>query len=375
MLHAFLRTHRAELTARCQAKVSKRTSTTSTAAELGRGVPVLIDQLIEMLGAEHLDPTLGTASVLPFGSDTMNADIDRAAAQHGNELLRKGFTVDQVVHDYGDLCQAVTELAQEKNEPISVDEFHTFNRCLDIAIAGAVTEFDRQRDSQRDHVHLEESARTVNERLGALAHELRNLLNTALLAYTAIKGGHGAVAGATGAVLDRSLEGLRSLVDRALADVRLSAGLQTRRDVVALDVVLEEVRIAAQLDASARGVGFSASVETGLSIATDREMLSSAIANLLQNAFKFTRAGGSVSLTARAVVDHLRIEVADQCGGLPPGWAEELFLPFTQRGSDRSGVGLGLSISRRAVQAIGGSLEVRDVPGTGCVFTVDLPLS
>jgi signal transduction histidine kinase len=50
-------------------------------------------------------------------------------------------------------------------------------------------------------------------------------------------------------------------------------------------------------------------------------------------------------------------------------------LPFTQRSDDRSGVGLGLSISRRAVHAIGGTLAVRDVPGTGCIFTINLPLS
>src|ERR1041385_8451750 len=195
-----------------------------------------------MLRAEQLDRAAEPAS----GPDALSAAIDRAAAQHGGELLQKGFTVDQVVHDYGDLCQAVTELAQEKKEPISVDEFHTFNRCLDSAIAGAVTEFGRQ----RDHVIFEQNARTLNERLGSLAHELRNLLNTATLAYTAIKGGHGAVAGATGAVLDRSLDGLRSLVDRALADVRLTAGLQAPRDSISLDVVLEEIRIAAQLDAT-----------------------------------------------------------------------------------------------------------------------------
>jgi signal transduction histidine kinase len=171
------------------------------------------------------------------------------------------------------------------------------------------------------------------------------------------------------------LEGLRSLVDRALADVRLTAGLQARRESISLDVVLEEVRIAAQLDATARGVSFTVSVAPGLRIATDRAMLSSALANLLQNAFKFTRPAGHVSLTARGVAGHVRMEVADQCGGLAPGWAQELFLPFTQRSNDRSGVGLGLSISRRAVHAIGGTLEVRDVPGTGCVFTVDLPLS
>jgi hypothetical protein len=122
-------------------------------------------------------------------------------------------------------------------------------------------------------------------------------------------------------------------------------------------------------------VAFTVSIEPGLSIATDREMLSSALANLLQNAFKFTRPGGHVFLTARVVASHVLIEVADQCGGLPPGWAEELFLPFTQRSGDRSGVGLGLSISRRAVHAIGGTMAVRDVPGTGCVFTIDLPLS
>lgn len=367
MLHEFLRTHRAELTARCQAKVAKRAPPTSTAIEPERGVPVLIDQLIQMLAAEQPDPADQRASE----SDALDVDIDRAAAQHGGELLRKGFTVDQVVHDYGDLCQAVTELAQEKKATISVDEFHTFNRCLDSAIAGAVTEFGRQ----RDHVIFEESARTLNERLGSLAHEFRNLLNTATLAYDAIKGGQGAVVGATGAVLSRSLDGLRSLVDRALADVRLTAGLQTRRDSISLDVVLEEVRIAAQLDATARGVVFTVSIEPGLSIATDREMLSSALANLLQNAFKFTRPGGHVVLTARVVASHLRIEVADQCGGLPRGWTEELFQPFTQRSGDRSGVGLGLSISRRAVHAIGGTMEVRDVPGTGCVFAIDLPLS
>jgi signal transduction histidine kinase len=366
MLHEFLLTHRPELTARCQAKVAKRPSPAAT-VELGRGVPVLIDQLIEMLRAEPPEPA---ADPTP-ASDALSADIDRAAAQHGAELLQKGFTVDQVVHDYGDLCQAVTELAREKQEPISVAEFHTFNRCLDSAIAGAVTEFGRQ----REHVLSEQSARTLNERLGALAHELRNLLNTATLAYAAIKGGHGAVAGATGAVLDRSLEGLRSLVDRALADVRLTAGLHAPREATSLDVVLEEVRIAAQLDATARNVAFTVSVEPGLSIATDRAMLSSALANLLQNAFKFTRPGGHVSLTARVAAGHVRMEVADQCGGLAPGWAEELFLPFTQRSDDRSGVGLGLSIARRAVHAIGGTLEVRDVPGTGCVFTVDLPPS
>jgi signal transduction histidine kinase len=69
------------------------------------------------------------------------------------------------------------------------------------------------------------------------------------------------------------------------------------------------------------------------------------------------------------------IEVKDECGGLPDGKAEELFRPFEQKSSDRTGLGLGLSISRRAVQANDGTLSVRNIAGVGCIFTIDFPRS
>jgi signal transduction histidine kinase len=104
-------------------------------------------------------------------------------------------------------------------------------------------------------------------------------------------------------------------------------------------------------------------------------MVSSAVSNLLQNAFKFTRAHGHVLLRVRVAADRVLIEVQDECGGLPPGKTEELFQPFEQNGGDRTGLGLGLSISRRAVEANGGMLRVQDIAGKGCVFTIDLPRS
>ena len=78
-------------------------------------------------------------------------------------------------------------------------------------------------------------------------------------------------------------------------------------------------------------------------------------------------------LHAHASGDRVLIEVEDNCGGLPPGDAERMFQPFTQGSTDKSGLGLGLSICRRSVEAIGGVLSVRNMPGVGCVFTVDLP--
>lgn len=74
-----------------------------------------------------------------------------------------------------------------------------------------------------------------------------------------------------------------------------------------------------------------------------------------------------------ATADRILIEVEDRCGGLPEGEAQRMFRPFTQGGNDRSGLGLGLSICRRSVEANNGILSVRDMPGSGCVFTIDLP--
>jgi signal transduction histidine kinase len=105
----------------------------------------------------------------------------------------------------------------------------------------------------------------------------------------------------------------------------------------------------------------------------ERDLLTSAVQNLLQNAFKFTKTKSTVMLRAYAVADRVKIDVEDRCGGLPPEFAGIMFLPFTQAGTDKSGVGLGLAISRRGVMANKGFLNVDDLPGVGCIFSIDLP--
>ena len=69
------------------------------------------------------------------------------------------------------------------------------------------------------------------------------------------------------------------------------------------------------------------------------------------------------------------IDVEDECGGLGKGHTEQARPYGDRRGSGRSGLGLGLSISRRAVTANGGELHTRDLPGKGCIFSVELPLA
>lgn len=372
MMHLFLASNRAELIARCRAKVAARALPGSITRELDHGISVFLDQLIKTLQVEQTaDPMRSREVSGPTGGgQPALSEMGESAAAHGRELMRHGFTVEELVHDYGDLCQAITDLAFETDASIKVDEFRTLNRCLDNAIANALTEYGYQ----RDFVVADRQADALNERLGDFAHELRNHLSTATLALAVIKAGNVGLTSATGAVLDRSLVSLRNLIDRSLAEVRISAGVVVQHQLFSLANFIGELKSAGELEAQVKGCTLRVSdVDPQLAVDADRDLLFSAVGNLLQNAFKFTRSGSEVTLHAYAAADRILIEVKDHCGGLPAGDAESLFAPFTQSDVDKSGLGLGLSISRRSVEANHGRLGVRDRPGHGCVFTIDVP--
>jgi signal transduction histidine kinase len=371
MMHVFLANNRTELINRCRAKVAQRPAREATAQQLQNGVPLFLDQLIRTLRMEQTSEPLESRKISgPSGGGASLSEIGEAAAQHGRELLKLGFSVDQVVHDYGDLCQAITDLAYERDAPFLIDEFRTLNRCLDNAIADAVTEFSYQ----RDFAVADRQAVAMHERLGLFAHELRNFLQTATLAFSAAKAGNLSLSGATGSVLERSLDGLRDLIDHSLDEVRTAAGNSLQSRMFSVADFIAEVKYAADLAARIHGNVLTVStVDPLLAISGDRDQLYSAVGNLLQNAFKFTHDRTEVTLDVYASSDRILIDVKDHCGGLPSGDTERLFMPFTQNGTDKTGLGLGLSIARRSVEANNGVLSVRDVPGIGCVFTIALP--
>jgi len=186
-LHEFIRANRAEIIRRCRDKVAARSAPPAGKAELDRGVRLFLDQLADELR----------------GGSAPKHDIGKSAGEHGHDLLLRGFTVSQVVHDYGDVCQSIADLAVELNVPIAAGDFRTLNRCLDDAIAGAVTE------------HAREQAATRNGK----SQELRNLINVAMIAFEMIKSGNVGVAGSTGAMLNRTLRALSALVDRRDAEI------------------------------------------------------------------------------------------------------------------------------------------------------------
>jgi signal transduction histidine kinase len=349
VLREFLSANRSAIIAKARATVAVRRAPRATDEEIETGIPLFLDQLIETLASS------------PGASDA----IGKSASRHGGDMLQGGFTVAQVVHDYGGLCQAVTELAAETKAPITAEEFQIFNRSLDDAIAGAVTEYSRQREQT--------IADEGRERLGELAHELRNALGSAMISFDVLRTGNVGFGGSTAGVLAVSLGRLASLVNSSLAGVRLEAGLRSP-ERVSVREFMEELEVGASMEANAREVTLTVEApERGVEVEADRALLAAAVSNLLHNAFKFGRSKGRVSLRTSSTEDRVVIEVEDECGGLPQGTAEVLFRPFAQSGVDRTGLGLGLSISRKSVEAAGGRLGVRDLPGKGCVFAIDLP--
>jgi len=205
MLHEFLSENRQLLIARCREKVAERFGATEAASVIDHGVPLFLGQLVETLEAEQ------ATSIRQSEPSPATAAIGRAAALHGAELLRRGFTIDQVVHDYGDVCQCVTALAVEQATPISVDEFRTLNRCLDNAIADAVAAFGEARQ-----VSMDRETRDSQQRIADYTADHRRLIAIAVQSFIALKTGDIGIGGATGLLLEHTLTELDALTESLL---------------------------------------------------------------------------------------------------------------------------------------------------------------
>ena len=226
-----------------------------------------------------------------------------------------------------------------------------------------------------EHARITAASKSAEEleRMGRVTHEIRNMITTAVLAFEAVKRGTVGVNGNTGAVLGRSLTAMRDLVDSTLSDIRTAASHQ-RPEIVSVSHLLNDIAAAARLQAEYNGLQFTVEpIDPGLWVKVDQQLLASAVTNLLSNAFKYTPQGRDVIMRVRPADGRVAIEIEDTCGGLPES-AGDLFQPFGERrAKNRTGLGLGLSIARKAVRAQDGDIEVRNTPGKGCTFVITIP--
>jgi hypothetical protein len=218
MLHAFITLYREEIIRCCREKVAARSILTASNLEIDDGVPLFLDQLVDVLRAT------GKANT---------RKIDVSAGQRGLDLFVQGLTVSQVIHGYGDICQSITELAMGTNTPFSTEDFQILNRCLDDAIAGAVTMYT----SQSERALVGPARRHTGEELAFLMYELRRLVSTAVTAFDVLRTGNAVVSGSTGTVLKRSLAGLQQLADQSLTYLPPTQGLANNHRISSTDSI------------------------------------------------------------------------------------------------------------------------------------------
>lgn len=327
-------------------------------AAAGMSVVELVDHLPQFL--DELTELLSYADTAAVPS----ADRTSTAGKHGLQRFRLGFDLDEVVREYGILHRCILAVADHEKVPVSMEEHRLLIDSIYGGIADAVTQYARQRDA--------ELRRQSNEHFAFVAHELRNPLSSAQLALSSLSRRGLLGPGPLVDLLNRGLNRMKDLVESTLSLALAGDGVELARQRHRLSVLVGDA--VKESDVAAKDKEISIEMDgDDCDLEADERLLRSALTNLIGNAVKFSQEGHRVRVNWRRVGDHVVVEISDGCGGLPVGASERMFDPFVQVGTDRSGYGLGLAIAKQAVQAHGGSIYVRNHPGEGCTFRIELP--
>lgn len=326
--------------------------------ELRDNVPVFLTQVATALASASKGtrtPPQGNRPVLPNKSPI--------AHEHGAQRLKAGFDPSTLVREYFGLRSCILELASSAGVWVSAAEAEIVTQCIATGIADAMRAYCEGRD--------ELMRQQASKHLGFLAHELRNCLGAAWLALLSMERSTATRESRPFQVLQRNVGRMRQLIDRALVDARLKARADLFLEHLDLRAIVDQ--LVAESTVEDKRIRVAVSFEGTPVLEGDARLLQSALSNLIHNAVKFTREGGAVSVQTQAAQGRVVVHVEDECGGLPEGALDKIFDPFVQSGANRTGFGLGLAIAKQAAEAHNGAIRVHNLPGKGCVFTLDLP--
>ena len=322
-------------------------------------------ELIDHL-PQFVDEVIATLRTGARGSSVVPLEDSSTAAEHGTQRLRLGFSLDAVVREYGAIRDALIDTAVAAGMQPTLEDLQLVFDCTITGIAHAVSEYTFQRDA--------ELRRQANEHFAFIAHELRNPLASASMAFQQLKEVVALGELRSAVILERGLHRTAELIDQTLQTARIASGIELRRKHTTLGALFADAELGAIPEAQANGIDFRVRISEDIALDVDPRLIGSAIGNLLRNAVRYSH-GGIVELRGHLENGRAVVEVEDCCGGLDPEKVESMFAPFVRVDQTRTGFGLGLAISKQAIEAHGGTIRVQNLPTKGCIFILEIPVS
>lgn len=350
LLHEFMFEHKDEILQVCRKRLRDQVAATSA---LEHDVGIFFEEILHAL--RHHQGLDGAGALLSGKSE--------AAARLGEQQQRAGLHPAKVPLIFGAISNAIAQTGERHGLSLNADEYLIFNQCIDAGVATSIENFWNEEKAQRQQ--------EMSERFGYLAHELRRALSNAALAFKLLRAGDLELRGRTASVLSTNLVRMEALVARTLGTAKLESGAPLELRPIRVAMVLRQLQASAIPD---RAISVTLEVDDSLHVNADETLLTSAVSNLLHNAIDFSRSGARVALSCQSEPAGVVIAVEDECGGLPDGSENELLRSsLGGPGENGIGAGLGLSIARRATEAMGGVISVENRPGDGCAFRLTFP--
>jgi PAS domain S-box-containing protein len=234
----------------------------------------------------------------------------------------------------------------------------------------------------RAREHSEQASRAKSDFLSRMSHELRTPLTSVIgFSELLLRDGLAPDQELKLAQILKAGEHLLGLIDELLDIERVEAGTMTASpEAIQVGGLVRDALTLAGPQAAERDLTIAADLDECRDryVMADPQRLRQALLNLLSNAIKYNREGGEVRVSADAEADTLRINVADTGPGLTDEQLRRLFIPFDRLGAEEMGVegsGLGLVVSQRLVELMGGRLSASSEAGAGSTFTIELGLT